>query len=99
MDVLKQIKIRTMTTADLSSVFPIIDRQHWDWLESEVHKKVEMDKGYSAVAELEGSIIGFFTVVANNDLAYWSHLIVEDRFQGRDHRHGTFRSTRQVRVL
>jgi predicted N-acetyltransferase YhbS len=79
-----ELRIRKMTMADLPTIFPLIDKERWDWKINEVERVLEADtEDLSIVALLGDQIAGLMTVVRSQDFAFWTHVIVKE--ENRNH--------------
>ena len=77
-----ELRIRKMTMADLPTIFPLIDKERWDWKINEVERVLEADtEDLSIVALLGGQIAGLMTVVRSQDFAFWTHIIVKEEYR------------------
>ncbi len=78
----KKIRIRKIEDGDLVEIFPMIDKENWDWTLPEVERVLNTDKEHSIAAVLEGEIAGILFVLRNGDFAAWTHFIVQEKYRG-----------------
>ncbi len=77
-----KIRIRKVEDGDLAEIFPMIDKENWDWRLPEVERVLTTDKEHSIAAVLDGKIAGILFVLRNGDFAEWTHFIVKEKYRG-----------------
>jgi len=83
MSIINQISIRSVMNEDLSEVFPMIDKENWDWTLPEIEQLFTLNQEHSVVAVLSNKIIGLLFALKKGRFASWTHFIVKDEFRGQ----------------